>query len=81
MGGRYLDGNRQVHDWTVAQLARLFRTSAYHINKARKPRLTRPHLALAEMFARSSSAENARWLCAAGVDVIWDECIEPLIKE
>jgi hypothetical protein len=75
-----LDGHREIDDLTVAQAARLFRVSAYHINKARKP-LARPRESLAQMFARSSSAERREMARSAGVDLIWDKLIEPLIEE
>lgn len=74
-----LNGHREVHDLTVAQLARLFRVSAYHIKKVRKP-LARPRESLAQMFARSSSAERREMARSAGVDVIWDELVAPLIE-
>ena len=74
------DGHGKIDDLTVAQLARLFRTTAYLIKKARKP-LARPRESLAQMFARSSSAERREMARSAGVDVIWDELVAPLIEE
>lgn len=76
------DGHQEIRDLTTAQLARLFRTSAYLINEAGKSPLARPReWSLAEMFARSSSAERREMARAAGVDLIWDECVAPLIAE
>jgi hypothetical protein len=76
------DGHGKIDDLTIAQLARLFRTTAYLVKKARRPPpLVRPRESLAEMFARSSSAERREMARSAGVDLIWDECVEPLIAE
>ena len=73
-----LNGRRKIRGLTVTQAARLCRVSVPYINAARRPP-ARPRESLAQMFARSTSAEKREMARSAGVDLIWDELIQPLI--
>jgi len=71
-----LNDRVKVGKLTVTQTARLCRVSVPYVNQACKAPARE---SLAQMFARSTSAEKREMARAAGVDVIWDELIQPLI--
>ena len=73
-----LSGRRKIDGLTVRQAALLCRVSVRYVNEACRPPAP-PRESLAQMFARSTSAEKREMARTAGVDLIWDELIQPLI--
>jgi hypothetical protein len=93
IGGRYLSHNRlkprdrarlaaaiangevKVEDLTVRQAALLCRVSVPLVTDARRPQAE----TLAQHFTRSTAEERIEFARSAGIDLIWDELIQPLI--
>lgn len=73
-----VDERVKIKDLTACQAARLCRVPLYYVNEARRPAAP-PRESLAQMFARSTSKERREMARSAGVDLIWDELIQPLI--
>jgi hypothetical protein len=78
-----IDGDVKIRDLTVGQIAYLCRVSRSSVDVClrlrRYARRLRQSESLAQRFARSTADERRELTRTAGVDVLWDELIQPSI--